>query len=240
MALPEVLAATVICGLVLAALPAFYHISTRIWGRETARLQVVQRSEVTLQRIARDIRNAREFAVSSDGRQLTLLLPRRTFDSAIGADINQLTADGQLLDGNCVTYYWSANGGSSSLNGGTIRRRELDPDGAELSDRAVTDLVFPHLNPLESSTAAPGPLFSYDPSTNLVSAIVTTAEPLPSSGDFEVTEQAAKCRRDGAPLARVLTEGSPEGELRCTECGSSAILTAVIRTRHVEATCRNQ
>jgi Tfp pilus assembly protein PilW len=126
--LAEGIVAMFVSGLFLSLLPGLYLTGTRVWQRETSKLAASGSADFALQRMKDDIRIARRAVVSSDGSSLSLVLPMRSYDAALGCEANVIDEQGMLQDGNCVQYYLLADSESAS-SGRTLYRRVVAPGG---------------------------------------------------------------------------------------------------------------
>jgi len=236
--LAEVIVSVFISTLFLSVLPSFYFTSVKIWQRECGELEAVRSADFALQRMDEDVRNARSVAISSDGTMLTLTLPRQGYDAALGRYVNVLDSNGWLTDGDRIEYSISDDATSDGYDP-TMYRRVIRADGTAKTPRLVANHVHPQLNPLEPTTGYTIPVFAYDSDHRTVTVTVTAAEPKPSSGTFGPTEAVLKCSRDGGQLIRVSTEEHPEGEIRCSICGTDLKTTAEIITYQTRFMLRN-
>lgn len=232
----EIIMTTLIGALLLAVLPGFYLGYIKLWRQETSRLGAGDKATVVVRRIKTDVRNALSATVSSDGNGLSLVLPELSYDPehhVMGAAVGE---DGSLVHGQRVEYYFAAAAGST---GGSIYRRVTGADGAQLTQRVVTDSVYPQLNPLSSETGNPAPLFYWNMERRTVVITVTASEPRPSSSTFCSTSMEPICARDAAPLVRVATQDHPEGEVQCSECGRQVKPASELVTYRTELMLRN-
>lgn len=236
--LAEGIVAMFIGTLFLSVLPAFYHTSVKIWQRETAELQVSQTADFVLERMEEDVRNARSVYVSYSGLEVVLTLPLQAYDSELGREVNVL-ADGWLVNGDQVEYYFVHNTVESSVEG-AIYRRVVDSGGTAGTAVMIADHIQPTINPLDTSTAAPLPVFSFDSVQRTLTVTITAAEPKSSSGTFAPKHMLLKCARDGGQLYRVPTDGNLEGELRCSVCGEQLETSGEIVTYQTQFLLRNQ
>jgi Tfp pilus assembly protein PilW len=236
--LAEGIVAMLISGLFLSVLPAFYQSSVKVWQRESSELSVAETADFALKRMEEDVRNARSVYVSTSGLEVVLTQPLQAYDSELGRKVNVL-ADGWLVNGDRVEYYFVHNTATGSTEG-AIYRRVLDPDGVAGTAVVVADHIQPTINPLDASTAAPLPVFSFDSVQRTLTVTITAAEPKPSSGTFAPTETLLNCARDGGQLYRVPTDGNPDGELRCSVCGEQLETSGEIVTYQTQFLVRNQ
>ena len=225
--------------LFLSVLPGFYLTYVKIWQRETTEMGVVQRGDFALRRMHEDVRSARSALLSSDGTILTLTLPKKAYDAALGRNVNALDSQGQLIDGDKIKYYIVQDSYSVGGSAAAMYRRIIHPDGTAESPRIVADHLCPGLNPLDSGTGHPQPLFTYNPALHIVTVTVTAAELKPSTGTFAPTQSQVRCSRDHGSLVRVCTPHHPEGEIQCTICGTHARPTAGIQTYQTQLLLRN-
>ena len=239
-ALCEWIMAMFISGLLFSVLPGFYFGYIKVWGRETSRLAGVERADLVLQRMQEEIRNARTATVSSDGTALGIVLPNRHYDAAVGRPVNDIDASGQLVDGDQVHYYFLADPGGTGADSGGFFRRVQRADGCWLSPRLITDEIHPELNPLAPGGSSPRPIFAYDPTLRTVTTTVSAAEAKPSAGSFAPTAQQPRCSRDGGTLIRVATASHPEGEIRCSRCGTQVRPNVEMVTYQAQILLRNK
>jgi Tfp pilus assembly protein PilW len=236
--LAEGIVAMLISTLFLSVLPAFYHTSVRIWQRETAELQVSQTADFVLKRMEEDVRNARSVYVSSSGLEVVLTLPLKAYDSELGREVNVLSG-GYLVNGDQVEYYFVHNTAESSVEG-AIYRRVVDSGGTAGTAAMIADHIQPTINPLDTSTYAPLPVFSFDSVQRTLTVTITAAEPKSSSGTFAPKDALLTCARDGGQLYRVPLDERPEGELRCSTCGGELETSGEIVTYQTQFLVRNQ
>ena len=236
--LAEGILAVFISTMFLSVLPGFYFTSVKIWQRECGELEAVRSADFALQRMDEDVRNARSVAISSDGTMLTLTLPLQGYDAALERYVNVLDSNGWLTDGDRIEYSISDDATSDGYDP-TMYRRVIRADGTAKAPRLVANHVHPEMNPLQPTTGYTTPVFSYDSDHRTVTVTVTAAEPKPSSGTFGPTEAVLKCSRDAGQLIRVSTEEHPEGEIRCSVCGTNLKTTAEIITYQTRFMLRN-
>jgi len=237
--LAEGIMAVVVSSLVLSMLPGFYVAYVKLWQRETGKLGAAQRADFALERMKDDVRNARRAILSSDGRTLALTLPLRTYDASLNRAVNALDAQGQLVDGDSVHYYFVQDPHSTGSTGGALYRRVVHADGTEEEPRLLAEHIHPELNPVDSG-GTPAPLFACDSVLRTVAVTVTAAEPRPSSSTFAVRHLEPKCRACGESLVRVPTAEHAEGEVQCSQCGTDCRPTAEIVTYQTRRMLRNQ
>ncbi len=233
--LTEGIVVMVISTLFLSVLPGFHLAYVRIWQRESAKLGATQRADFALRRMQDDVRNARSVVVSSAGDSLTLVEPLRAYDATLNREVNVLTADDQLQDGDRISYYLAYS--ASSNTGATMYRRITHPDGTIESPRKVAAFLHPELNTLHSGSVLP--LFGYDSAHRTLTVTVTAAEPKPSTGTFAPTAADLKCSRDRGHLVRVAVDGHPEGAVRCVYCGAQVRPTAELVSYQARLALRN-
>lgn len=237
--LAEGMLAMMISAMFLSVLPGFYLTSVKVWQRESSELEAAGAADFALNRMEEDVRNARRVTVSSDGTSVTLTLPLRAYDAALGRKVNVLDAHGNLVDGDSVQYYYVPDSYSTGSHEGNLYRRFIYVTGSSNEPRVVAAHVQPNLNPLDA-TGATIPLFRYDAGTRSLAVTVSVAEPRASSGTFAPTDTIVQCTRDGAPLQRVATEAHPEGEIWCSECGAEVRTSAEIASYSTQLLLRNE
>ncbi len=230
----------IIGGLLLSVLPGYYLTYVRIWQRETGRMGAVQRADFAIDRLQKEIRNARSVALSSDGASLTITLPARAYDYSLGRFVNALGADGTLQPGDQVQYHFLQDPDDTGSAGGAVSRQVFPAAGGENAPHVITNRIYPLLNPRGSGTGDPAPIFAYDDTLHIITITATAAEPLPSSGTFIPTRIEPKCKRCGSDLIRVPTETNIAGEIQCPQCGDDAIPTAEIVTYQSRFMVRNR
>lgn len=228
-----------ISSMFLSVLPGFYLTSVKIWQRESSELEASGAANFALNRMVEDVRNARSCAVSADGKLVTLTLPLRAYDADLAREVNALDANGQLMDGDRVQYYYSTQAYATGNYEGNLYRRIIHVDGSSTAPRMVAAHLQPNLNPLEADGSTT-PLFSFDAGTRTLSVTVSAAEMKPSTGTFGPTETVVRCTRDGSPLVRVATEAHPEGEIHCAECGADVRMSAEIASYSTQLLLRNE
>ena len=236
--LAEVILAMLISTMFLFVLPGFYFTSVKIWQRECGELDAVRSADFALRRMNEDVRNARSVAISSDGDLLRLTLPLRGYDATLGRYVNVLDSSGWLIDGDRIEYAITHNH-TRDGDDPTMYRRVIRADGTEKAPRLVANHVQPHVNPLHPTTGYTTPVFAYDSDSRTLTVTVTAAEPKPSSGTFGPTQAALRCSRDAGQLIRVATEEHPEGDIRCSICGTDVSITAEIVTYQTSFMLRN-
>ena len=237
--LSEVIMTTFITGLMFTVLPGFYFTYVRLWSREGSRVDTLERAAIVVQRMEKEVRNARRLSVSSDGKALTIVLPKQRLDSTIGRYVNEIDGQGQLVDGDQVRYYFTADPHNVALGGGIYRRVER-VNGTSVAPRLITDQIHPELNPLVSGDSTAQPIFFYDSALRTVAVTVTAVETRASVGDFAPGQTGPRCSRDGGSLARTATQGHPEGELACSVCGSQVKPNAELAVHQIQLLARNQ
>ncbi len=238
--LAEGIVSVFISSLFLSVLPAFYQTSVKVWQRESSEMAVVQTADFAVKRMEEDVRNAKGVSVSSDGLTVTLTLPLKAYDSTLGREVNVLSG-GWLLDGDQIQYYFLPDTSTSSYScEGALYRRVIPAGGAAESPILIADHVQPTINPLNTSTGSPFPIFSFDSVQRTLTVIVTAAEPKPSSGTFAPKHSYLTCAKDGGQLYRIPTEDHPEGELRCSMCGEQVETSGEIVTYQTQYLVRNQ
>ena len=240
MTLAEGIMVIIIGGLLLSVLPGYYLTYIRIWQRETGKLGAVQRADFAVHRMQDDVRTARSVVLSSDGTSLTVALPLQVYDSDLGRPVNILDGSGSLVNGNIVQYYYTQDPGDTGSGGGSISRRLVNHEGAEVSDRVVTERIYPQLNPRASGGGSLAPIFAYDSTLRIITVTVTAAEPKPSSSTFSILKTEPQCNRCRSDLIRVPTEEDLAGEIQCPECGAEIEPTAAIVTYQTRLALRNQ
>lgn len=238
--LAEAIMATVVGGLLLSTVSAFYLGYIKIWQRETGRVGAVRRADFVLRRMQNEVRNAKGLTLSSEGNSLTVVLPKRCYDAEVGRDVNEFDSQGQLVDGAQVEYSFVPDGSGSEQGAYAIHRRVMLADGTVRSPELVAAHICPSLNPLSEGTSDPKPVFEYDAVRRTVTVTITAAEPMPSSATFSVREAGARCKRDGGALVRVATSDHPEGEIRCQICGGQAKPNAHVVTYQTQLMLRNE
>jgi len=236
--LAEGILAVFISTMFLSVLPGFYFTSVKIWQRECGELEAVRSADFALKRMDEDVRNARSVAISSDGTMLTLTLPRQGYDAALGRYVNILDSHGWLMDGDRIEYS-IADHHTSDGSDPAMHRRVIRADGTAEAPRLVANHVHPQVNPLDPATGYTTPVFAYDSDHRTLTVTVTAAETKPSAGTFGSTQAVLKCSRDGGQLVRVATEEHPEGEIRCSICGTDVETTAQIVTYQTRFMLRN-
>jgi len=237
--LAEGILAVFISTMFLSVLPGFYFTSVKIWQRECGELEAVRSADFALKRMDEDVRNARSVAISSDGTMLTLTLPRQGYDAALGRYVNILDSHGWLMDGDRIEYS-IADHHTSDGSDPTMHRRVIRADGTAEAPRLVANHVHPQVNPLDPATGYTTPVFAYDSDHRTLTVTVTAAETKPSAGTFGPTQAVLKCSRDGGQLVRIATEEHPEGEIRCSICGTDVETTAQIVTYQTRFMLRNR
>ena len=237
--LAEGILAVFISTMFLSVLPGFYFTSVKIWQRECGELEAVRSADYALKRMDEDVRNARSVAISSDGTMLTLTLPLQGYDATLGRDVNILDSNGWLTDGDKIEYSITDD---LTVDGydPAMYRRVIHTDGTTEALRLVANHVQPYVNPLDPATGYTMPVFAYDSDHRTLTVTVTAAETKPSSGTFGPTEAVLECSRDGGQLVRVATEEHPEGEIRCSICGTDVETTAQIVTYQTRFLLRNR
>lgn len=238
--LAESLVVMTIGTLFLAMLPAFYLGYVKLWQRESSEIGVTQSGDFALRRMQEDVRSARSVAVSSDGTSVSLTLPLRAYDSGYGREVNVLDSQGQLVDGPTVQYYFVADDPTSPCPSGPLYRRVTLPDGTVGPEKVVAERIVPQLNPLESGTAHPVPMFAYDSAQRVLTATIAAAEFKPNTGTFAPTHDELECDRDHGRLVRIATADCPEGEIQCSVCGDQVRPTAEIAVYQSRLLVRNQ
>jgi len=237
--LAEGMLAMMISAMFLSVLPGFYLTSVKVWQRESSELEAAGAANFALNRMTEDVRNARGCAVSADGNRVTLTLPLRTYDAALGREVNTLDANGQLMAGERVQYYYSTDAYATGSYEGSLYRRVIQIDGSTTAPRMVAAHLQPNLNPLDAGGNTI-PLFSFDAGTRTLDVTVTAAEMKASTGTFSPTQTVVRCTRDGSPLIRVATEAHPEGEIQCAECGADVQMSAEIASYSTQLLLRNE
>jgi hypothetical protein len=235
----ELIMSTIVGGLLLAVLPTFYLAYIKLWRQETARLGASQQASQVVRTMKTDIRNARSIAVSSDGRTLTLVMPKLAMDPDLHVMSVVIGADGCQIDGDTVTYYFQQDPNHTGSRGGNIYRRVTLANGTQQTARLVADSIYPGLNPFPTGTESPAPLFYHDEEKDTVLVAVTASEPKPSSGTLAAASLEPVCTRDGGALVRVAAEGYPAGAVRCSVCGARAVPATELVTYHTEIRLRN-
>jgi len=236
--LAEGILAVFISSMFLSVLPGFYFTSVKIWQQESSELEAVRTADFALRRMEEDVRNARSVAISSDGTLLTLTLPLQDYDAALGRSVNVLDSQGWLMDGDRIEYAITDDLTSDGYDP-AMYRRVIRADGTAETPRLVANHVQPYVNPLQPTTGYAVPVFAYDSDQRTLTITVTAAEPTPSSGTFGPTQPVLRCSRDGGQLVRVATEEHPEGEIRCSICGTDVKATAEIVTYQTRFMLRN-
>ncbi|MFB3881759.1 MAG: hypothetical protein ACE149_10870 [Armatimonadota bacterium] len=225
----------VIGGMVLSVLPAFYLASTKVWQRETGEIGAREEADLAIVRMKKELRNARSTSISSDGLSMTLVLPALS-GSRLSTETKPLfNSEGQLINGDQVRYYYQAQPGSA---GGTVFRQVTHSNGTSEAPRMVADHIYPGLNPLASGvTVAP---FRYDSTKRTVTVTLTAAGMHPSSTTFETQQRDPICTKHRIALTRVVTDGHPEGVVRCRECGTQTLASASVATYKATLLLRNR
>jgi Tfp pilus assembly protein PilW len=234
--LAEFAVACAIGGMVLSVLPAFYLASTKLWQRESSEIGAREQSELAIVRVKKELRNARSTTISSEGKTLTLVLPAVSGSCSSAESTAVFNAEGQLIDGDRVDYYFQAQSGSA---GGSILRRVTHSDGSSESPRPVADHVYPQLNPLRAGGGSL-PVFSFNNLNRTVTVTVTASQPKASRGSFAAKEQDPRCARCGAALVRSATPSHPEGVITCTRCGARTLASAEVVTHQATLLLRNR
>jgi len=237
--LAEGIMAVVVSSLVLSTLPGFYVTYVKLWQRETGKIGAAQRADFALERMKDDVRNARRAVLSSDGTRLTLTLPQKAYSASLDRAVNALDAQGDLIDGDRVQYYFMQDPHGTGSSGGALYRRVVHADGSDEDPRLLTENIHPELNRLDSG-GTPVPLFVCDSAARTVDVTVTAAEPRPTSSTFATSHFEPKCRVCGGDLVRVPTTEHPEGEIQCAQCGSEVKPTTEIVAYHTCRTLRNE
>jgi len=230
----------VIVSLILSVIPAFYFGYLKIWQTQTGQLGATTSGDFVLWRMQKEIRMARTVALSSDGKALTVLVPKQAFDTQLGSYVNALDSQGQLINGDQVRYYFVSDPYPSGTNVGALYRQVIRADGTQGPARLVARRICPGLNPLTEGTSTPKPIFAYDSGLRAVTVTLTVAEPDPSTGDFAVRYLQPKCTRDGGALVRVAIDGHPEGQVACTSCGNRVRPSAEIVASQTQFLIRNR
>jgi len=239
-AVAEVLMGATIGGLILSVLPAFYLAQVKIWTTETGRLGAIERADFAVRRLEEEVRNGRSIVQSENGYAVAVTLPKQTYDADLGTKVNALDANGQLIDGDRINYYFLPDQSGSSTSGGSIYRRVDPSGGTQGQPRLIVAHVYPHLNPRGEGGTSPQPLFAYDSGLRTLTATITIAEPMPSTGTFVAHRLEAKCRHDGGDLVRVPTPEHLEGEIQCSICGNRVKPTCQIATHMTKLMLRNR
>lgn len=238
--LAEMLMASFITGLLFTVLPGFYFAYLKVWSRESSRMAGVERADIVLQRMEKEVRNARSLTLSSSGDALTILLPRQHYDASVGRPVNDVDDLGRLVDGDRIYYYYVTDPHGTGGNEGGVLRRVQRADGTALTPKLIADQIHPQLNPLATGTSTPRPVFAYNATLRTVAVTVAAAESKPSRGNFAPTRQAPRCSRDGGSLIRVATTQYPEGEIRCSRCGTRVQPNVEIVTHQIQLLVRNK
>jgi len=234
--LSELILTVFISGLIFTVLPGFYFTYIRIWSRESSRVESTATATMMIQRMTKEARNARSLSVSSDGKVLTITLPKQQFDSSVGRPVNEVDSNGNLTDGDRVRYYVATN---PSGAGGALFRRVDRQNGTSTTPQVIAAGVFPELNPLVTGTSTVQPVFAYDSSLRTITVTATAAQTRESTGSFAPTGRGPQCSRDRGTLTRVATGSRPEGEIRCSQCGTQVQPNAEIVTHQIQLLARN-
>jgi type II secretory pathway component PulJ len=235
--LSELILAMFISSLIFTVLPGFYFTYVKIWSRESSRVESIAKATMVIQRMEKEVRNARGLSVSSDGRSLTIVLPKQRYDSSAGRLVNDVDQNGQLVDGDRVQYYVATNPDAP----GTAFYRRVDRlNGTSTTPQLVAANIYPELNPLVSGTSSIQRVFVYNSTLRTVTVTATAAETRESVGSFAPTGQAPQCSRDHGALVRVATESRPEGEIRCSQCGPLVRPNAETVTHQIQLLARNK